>query len=72
MMGTALIENDMTDHHQQLLALSSKPTRERMLTRNVYESFSHPLPELPLSRPELVIVRTHDPSGLLCSSFGWR
>ena len=71
-MRTAFIENDVADHNQKLLALSCEATRERMLARHIHESFAHPLPELFLGGPELVVVGAHDSRGLLGTSFGWR
>lgn len=68
---TALIEDDVANHNEKLLALAAEAPRERLLTRHVHESFAHPLPELFLGGPELVVVGAHDPRSLLRTSFNW-
>ena len=68
---TAFIKDDVPDHYQELLALSGEAASKRMLTGDVHKPFSHPLPELLLGGPELVVVGAYDPSSLLCSSLGW-
>ena len=64
--GTAVVEDDVPDHHQELLAFSGKAPRERVLTGDVNQPFPHPNPELFLRGPELVFVRTNNSSCLLC------
>ena len=36
MTWTSLIQNHVADHHQKLLAFSTKPAREWILTRDVH------------------------------------
>ena len=69
---TAFIENHVANHDQKLLALSSEATRERMLARHIHQPFAHPLPELFLGGPELIVVGADDPRGLLGTSLCWR
>lgn len=72
MMRTAFIQNDVANHDQKLLALSSESAGERMLARYINQPFTNPLPELFLGGPELIIIGAHDSRGLLCTSFGRR
>lgn len=72
MVRTGIVEHDVTHHHQELLALAAEAPGERVLPCHVHKPLAHPLPKLPLSGPELVVVGAHDPRGLLGASFGWR
>ena len=69
---TAFVKNDVANHDQKLLTLPGKTAGQRMLPGDVYEPLTHPLPELLLSGPELVVVGAHDPSSLFRATLGWR
>jgi hypothetical protein len=58
MVGASVIEHYVADHHEEFLALTTEPPGQRVLAGNVYESLTHPLPELLLRGPELVVVGT--------------
>ena len=62
---TAFIKNHMANHNQKLLALPGEAARERMLTGHIHQPFSHPLPELLLSGPEVVVIGTNYSCGFL-------
>ena len=62
---TALIEDDVANHDQKLLSLSGEAARERVLAGYVHQPFTHPLPELLLRSPELVVIGANYSCGLL-------
>src|SRR5262249_28510469 len=64
----ALVENNVTNHHQKLLSLAGKPARERMLTGDIDKTLAHPLPKLLLSRPKLIVVCAHNTRSLFRTS----
>lgn len=66
MIWTALIEYHMTDHHEQTFSFSGEAASQRLLPRNIDQTFAHPLPELLLRSPELVLVGADYSCCLFC------
>ena len=66
MIRACVIENHVTDHNKQLLALARKSPGQRILARDIHQPFAHPIPELSLGGPELVIVSANYARGLFC------
>lgn len=63
--NTAVVENHVLDHHQELLALSAEAPGKRVLTGDVDQPFPYPRPELFLRGPEFVVVSANNSSCLL-------
>jgi hypothetical protein len=61
MFWACVIEDDVPNHYEKPFSLSGESTRKRSLSCYVNETFTHPLPELLLSRPELIVVGADDP-----------
>src|SRR6185295_13972531 len=66
MMRTAFIQNNVADHDQKFLALPRETARQRVLASHIDQPFSHPLPELSLSGPKLVVIGADYSRRLLC------
>ena len=59
------VQNRITQYNQQLFVLAFEYSRQRLFARFDDDAFSHPLPELCLSGPELFTVTTNDQRCLL-------
>ena len=54
------VEHGVTHQYHQLLVLSQKRARERMVLGFHHDPFSDPLPELLLGSPELFSIAAND------------
>jgi hypothetical protein len=65
-----VVEDYVTDHHQQLFASASEAAGQRLLPYHIHQSLAHPRPELFLGSPKLIVVGAHDARGFLLLSLG--
>jgi hypothetical protein len=61
-----VVQNDMANHDEQLLATAGESSSQRVLARHINQPFTDPGPELLLCSPEFVFVSADDASGLFC------